>query len=108
MFVTSQGSAYGRFRKALDRGQVNFALEAAAELETVSLADALELCGLLATAGDARYPTAALRWLARFVTERSVALNEALMAGAALAELEARPESAVARDTLEQLLEPPT
>jgi hypothetical protein len=34
-----------------------------------------------------------------------VALNEALIAGAALAELEVRPESAVARDTLEQLID---
>jgi hypothetical protein len=106
--VTSQGSPYGRFRKALDRGQVNFALEAAAELEAVSLADALELCELLAATSDSRYQAAARRWLARYIEERSVPLNEALMAGAALAELEARPESAVARDTLEQLLEPPT
>jgi hypothetical protein len=30
------------------------------------------------------------------------------MVGAALAELEGRPESAVARETLEQLLEPPS
>jgi hypothetical protein len=58
-------------------------------------------------AGDPRYTTAARRWLCRFVAERSVELNEALTAGAALAELEVRPHSAVARDTLTQLLEPP-
>lgn len=48
--VTSQGSAHGRFRHALNRGQVNFALEAAAELPAVALDEALELCELLATA----------------------------------------------------------
>ena len=43
MFVTSQGSAYGRFRRALDGGNVTIALAAAAELDWVSLPDALEL-----------------------------------------------------------------
>jgi hypothetical protein len=105
-FVTSQGSPHGRFRHALDRGQVNFALEAAAELPTVTLADALELCELLATAGDERYAAAARRWVARFADEKRPSMNELLIAGAALAELGERPDSAVARDTLEQLIEP--
>jgi hypothetical protein len=105
--VASQGSAYGRFRKSLDRAQVNFALEAARELETVSLADALELCQLLATAGDSRYQAAARRWLGRFLEEKGASLNETLIANAALAELGERPNSPLARDTLEQLLEPP-
>ncbi|MEK6251844.1 MAG: hypothetical protein AABM43_07850 [Actinomycetota bacterium] len=106
--MTSQGSAYGRFRKSLDRGNVNFALEAAAELETVSLADALELCVLLAAAGDSRYQAAARRWLGRLLEEKGASLTEALIAGAALAELGERPNSPLARDTLEQLLESPS
>ena len=105
--VTSQGSAHGRFRHALDRGQVNFALEAATELPAVSLGEALELCELLATTGDERFPAAARRWLSRFASEKQPSLHEILMAGAAMAELEDRPGSAVARDTLEQLLEAP-
>jgi hypothetical protein len=106
MFVTSQGSPHGRLRHALDRGHVNFALEAAAELTTVLLTEALELCLLLAASADPRYPAAARRWLGRFVDEKRPSLNELLIATAAMAELAERPNSALARDTLEQLLEP--
>jgi hypothetical protein len=45
--VTSQGSAFLRFRRALDRGIVTEALSAASELQHVGLAEALELCLLL-------------------------------------------------------------
>jgi len=47
-FVTAQGSAYMRFRRALDRGSVTEALSAASELQFVSLPEALELTRLLA------------------------------------------------------------
>lgn len=40
VFVTSQGSAYGRLRRALDTGNRTIALAAAAELDFVSLPDA--------------------------------------------------------------------
>lgn len=43
-FVTSQGSAYARFRRYLDACQVDNALLAAHELPRISLADALKLC----------------------------------------------------------------
>lgn len=105
MFVTSQGSAHGRLRHALHRGQINFALEAAAELPTVPLAEALELCLLLAGSGDHRYPAAARRWLRRFVDEKRPSLNELLIATAAMAELAGQPKSMLARDILEHLLE---
>jgi hypothetical protein len=59
--VTSQGSAFIRFRRALDRGNVTEALSAAAELQFVTL--------LLADGEDAKYERAALRWHARFVYE---------------------------------------
>jgi hypothetical protein len=77
----------------------------AVELATVPLSEALELCALLAKAGDERYQAAARRWLVRFIEEKRGSLSEALIAGAALAELGGHPESAVARDALEQLLE---
>ena len=105
-FVTSQGSTHGRFRRALDRGQINFALEAAAELPNVALDEALQLCALLASTGDERFLAAARRWLARFAEEKRPSLNELQIAGAALAELGTNPDSAIARDTLQQLLEP--
>jgi hypothetical protein len=41
--VTSEGSAYARFRRALDGGNPTIALAAAAELDFVSLPDALEV-----------------------------------------------------------------
>jgi hypothetical protein len=47
LFVTSQGSPYGRFRRALDNQNAMAALSAAAELPTVGLVDALELVLLL-------------------------------------------------------------
>jgi hypothetical protein len=69
-FVTSQGSAYMRFRRALDRGNVTEALSAAAQLEHVGLADALELCLLLRDQAPERFPRATLRWHGRFCRER--------------------------------------
>jgi hypothetical protein len=68
--MTSQGSAYARFRRALDRGNVTEALSAAAELEHVGLVDALELVLLLAWDGDGkRFRHGAVRWAARCARE---------------------------------------
>jgi hypothetical protein len=64
-FVTSQGHAYGRFRRALDRGNVTEALSAASELRHVGLSEALELCLLVRDKAPQRYARAALRWRAR-------------------------------------------
>jgi hypothetical protein len=69
VFVTSQGSAYMRFRRALDRGNATEALSAASELQFVSLAEALELTLLLADKQPDRYERAAFRWHVRFVSE---------------------------------------
>ena len=66
-FVTAQGSAYMRFRRALDRGNVTQALSAASELRLVSLAEALELTLLLVDGDLEKYNRAALRWHVRFV-----------------------------------------
>jgi hypothetical protein len=43
----SQGSPYGRFRRALDKRNALAALSLAAELRSVNLTDVLELCLLL-------------------------------------------------------------
>ena len=50
--VTSQGTPYGRFRRALDRWQPTAALSAAAELPQVALTDALELLSSFVTPTD--------------------------------------------------------
>jgi len=65
LFVTSQASAYGRLRRALDTGNPMIALAAAAELDYVSLPDALELV-LLLVDDPKRFRRAALRWHARY------------------------------------------
>ena len=61
--MTSQGSAHGRFQRAIHRRHVQAAEMAAREMGGLSLADALLLCELLANADAARYERAALRWL---------------------------------------------
>jgi hypothetical protein len=73
--VTSQGSAFARFRRALDSGQPTKALAAAAELPRVSLSDALELCVILATAGDRRFDAAARRWLSLFAGKAATSVR---------------------------------
>lgn len=106
--MTSQGSSYSRFRRAIDARQPTKAMAAASELPHVSLPDALELSMLLAAHDPGHYEPAARRWLERFAGERRASLHEILMAGAALAEIGRCPASEVARETLEQLLEPPS
>lgn len=68
LFVTAQGSASGRLRRALDSGNPTIALAAAAELDFVSLPDALELV-LLLVDEPTRFRRAALRWHARYCGE---------------------------------------
>jgi hypothetical protein len=96
-----------RFRRALDRGNVTEALSAAAELQFVGLAEALELTLLLADDEPEKYERAAVRWHARFLQEtKNVELRESLavlsllatipanrLAAAALAELLSRRRS---------------
>ena len=82
--MTAQGSAYIRFRQALDRGNVTEALSAASELQHVGLAEALELCLLLRDKSPERYPRAALRWHGRLCREVDVGLDEAQAILAAL------------------------
>jgi hypothetical protein len=85
--MTSQGSAHGRFQRAIHRGHVQAAEMAAREMGGLSLADALALCELLANTDPVRYERAALRWLQRFIDERLPPLSEVALAASALAEL---------------------
>jgi hypothetical protein len=92
-----------RFRRALDRGNVTEALSAAAELDFVSLAEALELTLLVADDGDLeKYNRAALRWHVRFVEEtKNVDIRESQ---AVLALLTAIPANTLAAAALAELL----
>jgi hypothetical protein len=95
LFVTSQGSTYGRLRRALDACNPAIALAAAAELDFVSLPEALELVLLLAD-DPRRFRRAALRWHARYCAEvTDVGFEEAQAVLACLAGLRGhRPEPA--------------
>jgi hypothetical protein len=85
--MTSQGTAHGRFARAIQRRHVQAAEMAAREMGGLSLADALALCELLANVDPARYERAALRWMQRFIDERLPPLTEVALAASALAEL---------------------
>jgi hypothetical protein len=85
--MTSQGTAHGRFQRAIHRRHVQAAEMAAREMGGLSLYDALSLCELLANVDPARYERAALRWLQRFIDERLPPLAEVALAASALAEL---------------------
>jgi hypothetical protein len=87
MFVTSQGSAHGRFERAIRRGQLLAAETAARELGRLSLEDAFELCVLMARHGDRRFKAAAVRWHGRYAVERAPSLPQSAAVLAALAQL---------------------
>ena len=101
--MTSQGTAHGRFQRAIHRRHVPAAEMAAREMGGLSLADALSLCELLANTDPARYERAALRWLQRFIDERLPPLTEVALAASALAELRHGRRNA-GNETLKRLL----
>jgi hypothetical protein len=61
LFVTAQGSAYARFRRALDSRNTTVALATATELDFVSIPDALDLV-LLLVDDPKRLGGASLAW----------------------------------------------
>jgi hypothetical protein len=69
VFVSSDGSAYTRFRRALEIGNELLVLAAAKELPRVGLRDALRICLVLRDGDPVRYERAAVRWLGRFALE---------------------------------------
>jgi hypothetical protein len=101
--MTSQGTAHGRFQRAINRRHVQPAEMAAREVGGLSLADALSVCELLANTDPARYERAALRWLQRFLDERLPPLAEVALAASALAELRLGNRN-TAVETLKRLL----
>jgi hypothetical protein len=104
MFLTSQGSAHGRFQRAIERRHIDQAELAARELGRLSLLDALSLVMLYASEGSAKFEPAAVRWLARLATEgRDIRLAEVQFAAAALSCLRGR-RGERARETLLRLL----
>jgi hypothetical protein len=100
--MTSQGTAHGRFRRAIQRGQLFHAELAARELGRLTLADALVLVALIAKEDPARYGRAAVRWHGRLALEaKGLELAESQLALAALAALPA--DEAAALETLTRI-----
>ena len=104
MFVTSQGTPHGRFRKALNAGNAREALDAAGEIPALSLFDALELLRLLAQVGDHRYARAAGRWLERYASERRASLGDLQLIAGALVRMGEEPGDPFVLETLEALI----
>ena len=98
MFVTSDGSPYSRFRRALDAGNELLVLAAARELPRVGLEDALRICLLIRGGDPGRYERACVRWLGRFALEaRGVTIADIRDAADALAALPIQPSVAMER-----------
>jgi hypothetical protein len=97
--MTSDGSPYTRFRRALETGNETLVFAAARELPRIKLDDALRICLLLRDGDPDRYERAAVRWLGRFALEARAVTIDALRQAADA--LEALPERA--GDAMERL-----
>ena len=83
--MTSDGSAYVRFRRALEIGNELLVLAAARELPRIALDDALRICLVLRDGDPDRYQRAAVRWLGRFALEaRHVTIEDLRLAAEGL------------------------
>ena len=94
--MSTKGSAYSRFRRALDTGNLTIVRAAAAELPTINLDDALRVCALF-RADPSRYEAAVIRWLGRLCLERpGTTITELRLALTAFDRLPEEPEEAEA------------
>ena len=96
--MTSDGSAYARFRRALLTGNATLVITAARELPQIALDDALRICLVLRDGDSDRYERAAVRWLGRFALEgRGVTIDDLRLAANALDALPDRAAEAMER-----------
>jgi hypothetical protein len=89
--MSSDGSPYARFQRALRIGRLSLVRAAAAELPRIELDDALSICLLISEQDAERYERAVVRWLARMSLEVPTVRIEDLRAG--LLAFEALPEN---------------
>ena len=100
--MTAQGSAYTRFKRAIERKNLMGAEMTLREMRQVSLLEALDYLVLLAELRPERAPAAAIRWHGRFEVEASnLTLAESQLALAAITNLCAG--DAAAADILRRL-----
>jgi hypothetical protein len=83
--VSSQGSAYARFRRSLETRNPLDVLAAARELPRLSLADALGVCVVFALGHSELFSRAAARWIGRYAIETGCDLTTLRSAADALA-----------------------
>jgi hypothetical protein len=88
--MTSQGTARGRFGRAIQRRHVLAAEMAAREMGQLSLIDALALVACYARTGSPKFDRAAVRWLERLGAERDASLRDIRLAAAALEALQTK------------------
>jgi len=94
--MTSQGSAHGRFTRAIKTRNLWAAEMSLRELGSVSLEDALSYLDLLAEQKPEKLERAAVRWHGRLETEATfLTLAESQLALAALASLCAGERDAI-------------
>jgi len=96
VFVTAQGSAFTRYKRALERRHVFGAEIAAREMNYISPRDALGLLALYAALASPKYDRAATRWLGRLALEaKDLSLDDLQLAAAALQALPRRADAAL-------------
>jgi hypothetical protein len=88
--MTSQGTASGRFTRAIQRGHLFAAEMAAREMGRMSLSNALSLCILYRREQDPKFDRAAVRWVRRVQLEHSLRRREVDLLRAAMAALGSR------------------
>jgi hypothetical protein len=93
VFVTSDGSAYSRFRRALLTGNLSLVTAAARELPQIALDDALRILRVMAAQQDPRFDRAAARFAARAIHELSLGLADARYVLALAEALAASPDT---------------
>ena len=102
--MTSDGTAYTRFRRSIEVRSVSQAEMAMREMGRVGLLDALDYCVLLAAEAPDRYDPAARRWLGLLLAEcGSLTLDDVQLALACLRSLPAGDVDPI-RETLRGLV----
>jgi hypothetical protein len=101
--MTSQGTAHGRFQRALERRNVREAEMAAKEIGQLSMIDALSLVVCYARTECPKFDQAAVRWLERLAAERDASLRDIRLAAAALEGLQTKHHD-LAERTLRRFL----
>jgi hypothetical protein len=95
VFVTSEGHAYTRFRRALLTKSLIQIDAAAAELPQLGLQDALRMLAVMAEKGDPRFERAAARFAARVTLERKLSPAETHRVLALSQSMPSSPEAVV-------------